>query len=317
MKILVTSTTFLLPENVQAKEKLEAFAEKVIYNDLERPLEEAELIVRLKDVDGMIAGLDDLNGRVIAQCSQNLKVISRYGVGVDRVDIPSCRKKGIAVTNTPAANSTAVCEMAFALMLAVARNVPNLHNAVEKGNWPRANGVELSGKTLGIVGLGAIGKKLAVRARAFEMKVLAYDLHYDKAFVDNNDIEIVDLETIFQNSDIISLHVPLNEGTRNIVNKVRLLSMKKGSILINTSRGGLIDEAALAQAIKDGHILGAGLDTFEEEPLKDSPLRGLERVILTPHAAGHTAQAISSMGMMSVDNLIEVLKGGDCKFRVD
>lgn len=309
MKLLVTPTSFLSPENAAAKQKLEAFADSIVYNDLGKPLKGDQLIARLEGVDGYIAGLDYITADVVARMPASLKVISRYGAGVDRVDIPACKKRGIIVTNTPAANATAVCEMAFGLMLCVARNIPALHKAVEAGEWPRMGGMELAGKTLGIVGLGAIGKRLALRAKAFEMDVVAFDPYFDEAFARDNGIERVDLDGLFARADVVSLHVPLCDATRHMVDALRISGMKPGAILINTARGGLIDEAAAAQAIKDGRLRGVGLDAFEEEPLGDSPLKGLPGVVLTPHAGGHTSQAISRMGMMAVDNAIQVLSG--------
>jgi D-3-phosphoglycerate dehydrogenase len=316
MKLLVTPTSFLKPANADAKAKLEAFADTIVYNDLGTPLQGDELLARLDGVDGYIAGLDYITADVVKQMPSSLKVISRYGAGVDRVDIPACKERGIIVTNTPGANATAVCEMAFGLMLSAARNIPALHKAVEAGEWPRANGMELSGKTLGIVGLGAIGKRLALRAKAFEMDVIAFDPYFDEAFGKQNGIARVELDELFKAADVVSLHVPLSDATRHMVSAERINGMKQGSILINTARGGLIDEDAAAEAVKSGHLRGLGLDAFEQEPLVDSPLKGLPSVVFTPHAAGHTAQAIYRMGMMAVDNAIQVLSGQKCPYEL-
>jgi D-3-phosphoglycerate dehydrogenase len=316
MKLLVTPTSFLKPANEQAKVKLEAFADAIVYNDLGKPLQGDELLSRLDGADGYIAGLDYITADVVKQMPDSVKVISRYGAGVDRVDIAACKERGIIVTNTPGANATAVCEMAFGLMLCAARNIPMLHKAVEAGEWPRANGMELSGKSLGIVGLGAIGKRLALRAKAFEMDVIAFDPYFDEAFGKEHGITRVELDDLFKTADVVSLHVPLSDATRHMVNADRIREMKQGGILINTARGGLIDEEAAAEAVKSGHLRGLGLDAFEQEPLVDSPLKGLPGVVFTPHAAGHTAQAISRMGMMAVDNAIQVLSGQKCPYQL-
>ena len=316
MKLLVTPTSFLKPANADAKVKLEAFADNIVYNDLGTPLQGEELLSRLDGVDGYIAGLDYITADVVKQMPDSLKVISRYGAGVDRVDIAACKERGIIVTNTPGANATAVCEMAFGLMLCAARNIPALHKAVEAGEWPRANGMELSGKTLGIVGLGAIGKRLALRAKAFEMDVIAFDPYFDEAFGKQQGVTRVELDDLFKAADVISLHVPLSDATRHMASAERIKSMRQGGILINTARGGLIDEDAAADAVKSGHLRGLGLDAFEQEPLVDSPLKGLPGVVFTPHAAGHTAQAISRMGMMAVDNAIQVLSGQKCPYEL-
>ncbi|MBC5647296.1 phosphoglycerate dehydrogenase [Christensenella tenuis] len=314
MKILVTPTSFLKPENAAAKAKLEAFADEVVYNDLGRPLQAEEILERLDGVDGYVAGLDYITADVLEKAPASLKVISRYGAGVDRVDMPAATAKGIKVTNTPGTNSVAVCELAFTLMLCAARNVPKLHAAVEKGEWPRSQGVELRGKTLGIVGMGAIGKNLATRAKAFGMTVNAYDPYFDEAFAKEYGIGKLSLDEVLTTSDFISLHVPLNDSTRHMIDASKIAEMKDGAIIINTARGGIIDEQAAADAVKNGKLGGLGLDAFEQEPLIDSPLKGLDNVIFTPHTGAHTAEAVSGMGSMAVDNVIAVLSGEDCPY---
>jgi len=309
MKILVTPTSFEKPENAQARALLEGFADQVVYNDLGIPLKGDDLLSRLEGVDGYVAGVDYITADIIEKMPASLKVISRYGAGVDRVDIPACKRKGITVTNTPGANATAVCELAFGLMLSVARNIPFLHYAVEKGEWPRSDGMELAGKTLGIVGLGAIGKKLALRALAFEMAVQAFDPYLDQAFASAHGIVAADLDHLLQTSDVVSLHVPLTEQTRHMLNAERLVIMREGAIIINTARGGLIDEEAAAKALREGKLRGLGLDAFEQEPFKDSPLIGLPHVVFTPHTGAHTAEAVRNMGMMAAQNAISILKG--------
>jgi phosphoglycerate dehydrogenase-like enzyme len=213
MKILATPTSFLKPENAQARATLEAFADHVVYNETGKPLQPEEILARLEGVDGYVAGLDYITAEVIEKAPASLKVISRYGAGVDRVDLAACKRRGIIVTNTPGTNAVAVCELAFALMLCAARNIPKLHTAVEAGEWPRNEGMELNGKTLGIVGLGAIGKNLAKRAIAFGMTVVAYDPFFDEAFASANGIAKKTLDEVIATSDFVSLHVPLNDET--------------------------------------------------------------------------------------------------------
>jgi len=314
MKFLVTPTSFDKPVNAQARALLEGYADEVVYNDLRIPLQGEDLLTRLEGVDGYVAGLDYITAEVVERMPDTLKVISRYGAGVDRVDLAACKRRGIVVTNTPGANATAVCELAFGLMLAAARNIPALHAAVEKGEWPRSDGMELAGKKLGIVGLGAIGKKLALRAKAFEMQVQAYDPYLDERFAAEQGIRALTLDELLQSSDVVSLHVPLNEQTRHMINANRIEAMRDGAIIINTARGGLIDEAAAARAIQSGKLRGLGLDAFEQEPLKDSPLIGLPHVVFTPHTGAHTAEAVQKMGMMAAENAIAVLKGEACPY---
>jgi len=317
MKILITPTSFLKPVNAKAKEMIEAFADEVIYNPHARPLTAEEVAALLPGVDGYIAGLDTISAEALANAPASLKVISRYGAGVDRVDLAAARARGIVVTNTPGTNSTAVCELAFGLMLSLARHIPRLDAAVKSGGWPRTSGMELCGRTLGIVGFGAIGKKLAVRAKAFEMDVIAYDPYFDAAFAAEHGIRQVTLEELFPQADVISLHVPLTEQTRHMIGAAQIAAMKKGALIINTARGGLIDEAAAAEALKSGRLGGVGLDAFEVEPPQDSPLMGLDNVVMTPHAGAHTDEAVAAMGMMAVKNLIDVLEGRECRYIVN
>lgn len=316
MKILVTPTSFEKPENAQARALLEGFADQIVYNDLGIPLKGSDLLSRLEGVDGYVAGLDYITADIIEKMPASLKVISRYGAGVDRVDIPACNRKGITLTNTPGANATAVCELAFGLMLSAARNIPSLHRAVEQGQWPRSDGMELAGKTLGIIGLGAIGKKLALRAQAFDMTVQAFDPFLDRDFASAHGIADVRLDHLLNTSDVVSLHVPLTEQTRHMINAGSLALMRKGAIIINTARGGLIDEEAAAAALRDGKLRGLGLDAFEQEPLRDSPLTGLPGVVFTPHTGAHTAEAVFNMGMMAAQNAISILKGESCPYIV-
>lgn len=311
MKILVTPTSFLKPQNVAAKAKLEAFADEVIYNEYARPLEPLEVADMLKGVDGYIAGLDYITGDAL-KGADNLKIISRYGAGIDRVDLAAAKEKGITVTNTPGTNAVAVCELAFGLMLSLARAIPRLDSAVKNGEWPRNNGIELCGKTLGIIGFGAIGRNLSVRAKAFGMNVKAFDPYFNEEFAKQKGIEKAELNEVITQSDFISLHVPLNEHTRYMIDKNVISSMKDGGFIINTARGGLIEEAAAAKAIESGKLGGVALDAFETEPPTSSPLFGLANTVTTPHTGAHTNEAISGMGMISVENLIAVLSGKNC-----
>jgi len=314
MKILVTPTSFL--KNPQAKAMVEAFADEIVYNPQTRPLEAEEVIELLDGVDGYIAGLDYITAEVISRAPESLKVISRYGAGVDRVDLEAAKAKGITVTNTPGTNAVAVCELAFGLMLSLARAIPRLDNAVKKGEWPRNNGIELAGKTLGVVGFGAIGRNLAKRARAFGMDVIAYDPYFDTAFAAQYDVAQKGLDEVIAGADFISLHVPLTKETKYMINEDAISRMKDGAFIINTARGGLVDEAAAAKALQSGKLGGIGLDAYEVEPVTNSPLFGLDNVVMTPHTGAHTNEAIAGMGIMAAQNLIDVLQGKGCKYTI-
>lgn len=314
MKVLITPTSFL--KNPEAKAMAEAFADEIVYNPQSRPLEAEEILALLDGVDGYIAGLDYITADVIRRAPASLKVISRYGAGVDRVDLEAAKERGIAVTNTPGTNAVAVCELAFGLMLSLARSIPRLNSAVKKGEWPRNDGTELAGKTLGIVGFGAIGKNLATRARAFGMRVVAFDPYFDQAFASQHGVEQKTLDETMELADFLSLHVPLTKETKYMIGEQAIARMKKGAFIINTARGGLVDEAAAASALRSGQLGGIGLDAYEVEPVTDSPLLGLDHVVMTPHTGAHTNEAIAGMGIMAAQNLIDVLSGKDCKYKI-
>lgn len=314
MKILITPTSFQKQQNSEAKAMIEAFADEIVYNPHSRPLETDEIIPLLDGVDGYIAGLDYITADVINKAPKSLKVISRYGAGVDRVDLEAAKAKGITVTNTPGTNAVAVCELAMGLMLCLARAIPRLDGAVKKGEWPRNNGTELMGKTLGVVGFGAIGRNLAVRAKAFGMNVIAYDPYFNAEFAAQHGVEQKSIDDVISGADFISLHVPLTGETKYMIGKDAISRMKDGAFIINTARGGLVDEAAAADAIKSGKLGGIGLDAYEAEPVTDSPLLGLDNVVMTPHTGAHTNEAIAGMGIMAVENLIAVLQGRECKY---
>jgi D-3-phosphoglycerate dehydrogenase len=311
MKILVTPASFKMGAAGPVMDRLRSFANTVVFNPKGKPLYEDELITMLKDCDGCIAGLDPFNRKVI-ESVKKLKVISRYGTGVDNVDIAAARSNNIAVCRTPGVNSQAVAELAITLLLCLARQVPMLDRKTREGYWVRSVGVELHKKTLGIMGLGAVGKKTARLAAGFSMRVLAYDPNMDTEYAQANGIIPVDFEKLIAEADFLSLHLPLKADTRHIISADVMRNMKKGALIINTARGGLIDEAAACEMLKSGHLDGLGLDVYEEEPPQSSPLFGLENVVFTPHTAAHTIEATAGMAALSVENLIDVLSGKDC-----
>lgn len=313
MKILVTPTSFNANSRSKARDLLESYSGDIVFNPYGRPLNADEIVPLLEGVDGYIAGLDYITADVLEKAPDCLKAISRYGAGYDRVDISAAEKRGITVTNTPGVNSESVADLAFGLMLSAARKIPVLDRKVRSGEWPRTTGVEIYGKTIGIFGLGAVGKGIARRARGFSMNILAYDPFLDRAFAEANGIRECTADELLRESDIISLHLPLNENTRKIINREAIAKMKQGAIIINTARGGLIDEAAAYEALKDGRLGGLGLDAFEKEPPGNSPLFELENVVVTPHAGAHTAEAAENMGIVAVQNLIDVLSGKECR----
>lgn len=317
MKVLVTPTSFNKEVCSEAWHMLEQFASEIVCNPYERPLTADELIPLLDGVDGYIAGVDEVSAKVVTKAPSTLKVISRYGVGYDQVDIKACGQRGIVVTNTPGVNAESVADLAFGLMLSVARQIPYADGQTKEGGWPRITGIELYGKTLGIIGLGAIGKGVARRANGFSMRVLAYDPAIDKSFCRQWEVEIASFEEVLSKSDFISLHLPLTERTKHIINSRTISMMKDGAILINTARGGLVDQQAVYQALKSGKLAGVGMDVFEVEPPGNLPLFELKNVVVTPHMGSSTVEAIKAMANLAVKNLIDVLNGKECPYIVN
>ena len=314
-RLLVTPTSYG-KNDPRLKTELEALVGEVVYNPTGKPLTSAEVARLLPGVDGYIAGLDAIDADAL-QSADRLKVIARYGVGVDSVDLTAAQAKGIVVTNTPGANSVSVAELALGLMLALARQIPEAVEAVHKGKWPRYSGISLEGKVIGILGLGAIGKQLARRLTGFDCRILAFDPYADFAFANENHVELATMEEVICQADFVSLHLPLLPETRGLVNDDFLGKMKKGAFLINTSRGEAVDEVALLKALQSGHLKGAGLDAFAVEPPDpQNPLLAFPQVITTPHLGAQTDGATSNMGWFAMRDCLAVLRGETPLYKV-
>ena len=230
--------------------------------------------------------------------AHRLRVVGRAGVGVDNIDLEEATRRGVLVMSTPGGNAVSVAEHTFALMLGLARQVPRLDKSMHEGKWEKgsAAGTEVRGKTLGLIGLGRIGSEVAVRAEAFDMRVLGYDPYISEAAARELQVELVPLERLLAESDFISLHTAVSPATQNLINATTIAQMKQGARIINAARGELIDEAALAEALKSGKLGGAALDVFVEEPTKNTALVGLPNVVATPHIAGSTTEAQEEVG---------------------
>ena len=315
-RVLVTATSF-----VKGTPEMTSFLEnsvgEVIYNTIGRPLQSAELVPLMKDIDGFIAGLDDINETVI-QAGNRLRVIARYGVGVDRVDLEAATRQKIVVTNTPGANSVAVAELTLGFILALARNLCTANETTRRGEWQRFNGVGLRGKVVGLVGLGAIGREVAVRLQGFNCRILASDPKVTAEQASHYGVELLPLDQLLAQSDFISLHAPVLDSTTGMVNREFLRNTKAGAYLINTARGELIDEAALVDALQSGHLRGAALDCFRKEPPPaDHPLLKFPQVIVTPHSGSHTDDAVDQMGWMALKECLAVLQNLPPRFIVN
>jgi len=268
---------------------------------------EARAIELLHDVDAAIISSLPLSPHVLAH-AERLKVIAIRGVGYDSVDVQAATQRRIPVLVAPGFTES-VADYSFGLMLAVARQVALADRLVRAGRWDVLVSTNISGKTLGIVGLGRIGKAVARRARGFEMTVLATDVMQDEAFARQYDVTYLPLPELLQRADIVSINAPLSRDTRQLIDAQALRSMKTTAFLINTARGGLIDEAALAAALREKRIAGAGLDVFQEEPLRENPFEGLENVVLSPHLAAYSREGLRETGLQAARGVLAVLEG--------
>lgn len=258
----------------------------------------------------IVRSATQIDADVIA-AADNLIVIGRAGVGVDNIDVEAATRRGVIVTNTPQANSIATAEQTMALMLATARHTAHAHGAVAAGTWDRSRftGVELAGKTLGIVGFGRIGREVARRARGFAMDVIAYDPYVTEQAAREQSVTLVELDHLYARSDVITLHCALSADTEGMIDKEAIEQMKPTAIIINAARGGLVEEAALAEALEGGRILAAGIDVYSKEPPVDNPLIGLPNVVHTPHLGASTTEAQSDVAEQVVAQVLDVLRG--------
>lgn len=289
---------------------------EVVKADMKGELTEERLIEWLKDIDGAIVGVVPMTAQVM-ESSPRLKVVSMHGVGVDHIDLQAASRLGIVIANCPGANDQAVADLAIGLMIAVARNIPAADRALRDQQWGRYSGSELWGKILGLIGYGRIGRGVAKRALGFDMQVLVYDPYIQAGQVGLPDVHLTDsVQEVIRSADFLSLHAALTEETRAMIGEAELRAMKPTAYLINTARGGLLDESALHKALQEKWIAGAALDVFVEEPPLGSLLLGLENIVVTPHVGAHTQQAIERMGVMAAQNVIQTLQGGQPLNRV-
>jgi D-3-phosphoglycerate dehydrogenase / 2-oxoglutarate reductase len=272
----------------------------------------ADVPTQIADAEGLVVRSATKVTSALLKNAPKLRVVGRAGVGVDNVDMAAATHNGVLVMNTPGGNSVSVAEHTFALLLGFARSVPQANASIHAGKWEKSafSGTELKGKTLGLLGLGRIGTEVARRARSFEMKVLAHDPFVTPAAAREVDVELVPFEELLKRSDVLSLHTALSPSTEKIINAAALAQMKKGAVLVNCARGELIDEAALAEALKSGKLAGAAVDTFAKEPPKESPLIGLPNLIATPHIAGSTKEAQEEVGTAIAQQIKDYLKDG-------
>jgi D-3-phosphoglycerate dehydrogenase len=310
MKIVVPDDFPLVLTGSQAEPRLRALGDVTVYT--ERGAEqETELVRRIGDADIVVSlrAYTRLSESVLTACP-SVRMISIWGTGTDNVDLAACRSRGVTVAHTPGVNAHAVAEHTLALILAVTRRIPSLDRDVRGGQWPRGLLVQLEGKTLGIVGLGAIGRRVAALATPFGARLLASTWGPDAGRAAAVGARHAPIETLLQESDIVSLHLRLSAETESFINRERLALMKPSAFLVNTARGRLVDRKALVDALQNGRLAGAALDVFHEEPIAASdPLLTLPNVVLTPHNAGMTQEVIDVGLLQTVENVRRFLEG--------
>jgi D-3-phosphoglycerate dehydrogenase len=275
------------------------------------PLNEVDTLALVGEVDGYICGDDAITRRVLEKARPRLKVLSKYGIGVDKIDVKSCTEFGIPLLFTPGVNHTTVAEHTFLLLLALEKNLLFHTDSTRTGGWKRKTGHELLEKTIGIVGLGRIGKEVAIRARAFGMNVVAFDVYWDEKFAAAHQVKRANsLDEIFGASDYLSLHTNLTPETRDLINASSIAKMKKGVLILNCARGEIVHTADLAAALSSGQVGGYGADVLDvEPPPPDHPLVKLPNVVITPHVGSRTYESVVRQATTAVKNLILAMNG--------
>jgi D-3-phosphoglycerate dehydrogenase len=307
MKVLICDP--ISPKGIELFKKQSQFQVVV----LDKRLPEAELIPVVKDVEAMVVRSETKVTRKVMEAATKLRVVGRAGVGVDNVDVDAATEKGIVVMNTPGGNTISTAELAFSMMMSMARKIPQANMSMKAGEWNRKafQGTELNGKTLGVMGMGRIGGEVAKRAIAFNMTVLAYDPYLNPTRAESLGVKLVALDELFAHSDFLTLHMSLTDETKGILNAAAFARMKKGIRIVNCARGPLINEPDLLAALKSGQVGAAALDVFEVEPLpKEFPLRDLSQVVMTPHLGASTQEAQENVGIEVAEAITDFLLTG-------
>jgi D-3-phosphoglycerate dehydrogenase len=310
MKVLLTTTSF---QDTPGVHQDLLYSQGFDIDTLRGPILEAELLPIIQNYDAVICGDDEYTAAVIKKgVKGKLKYICKYGVGLDRIDLKAAKKYNVPVTNCPAVNQVSVSEHVLALLFTYEKNIHLQHNSVQSGSWKRWVGNEIEGRTIGIIGLGAVGKELAKKSSALGMKVLSFDVNKDEAFLSKYDeVTFVDsLDLIFEQADVISLHLPHTPKTENLISREVIFNkLKRSPILINTARGMLVDSVALIEGLKEKKISAYLTDVLAHEPMLDGEiLRGIDNIVITPHVGSRTYQSVQRQGSMAVNNLLNLIK---------
>ena len=305
-KIVISTSSFDINNNPYIK-RLTKEGMQIVLNPYQRKLSEDEILALLgDDTIGLLAGIEPLTKKVL-NSAHGLKVIARCGTGLDSVDLDAAHQNDILVSNTPEAPAQAVSELTMGLILSVLRQIGSTHRLIQDGQWPRTQGNLLAAQTVGIIGLGHIGRRVAALCLAFGAKVIAHDPYLQQA---HPDISLLQFEQLIKTANVISLHIPYSQNTHHLISADTISLMKPGTILINAARGGLIDENALIEALKSGHIAGAALDVFEQEPYQ-GPLLNYNNVVMTSHIGSLAKESRQRMELEAAENLLSgLIKAG-------
>ncbi|HBF36457.1 MAG TPA: hydroxyacid dehydrogenase [Firmicutes bacterium] len=304
-KVLITSRSF----GQVSDEPLNILKDNGFEVDFENgKYEEEKFLQVIGNYDALIIGAHEFSQKAVEKANK-LKIVCKHGAGTDNIDLKAAKMNNLRVTNVPAVNSDAVADLAFSLMLDIARKVSFAAGEVKKGVWEKTIGIDVCYKTLGLIGFGTIAKKVAKRAGGFGMKVVAYDPYITKVPAELAYVNLVKIEEVLQQADFLSIHVPLNDETRNLIDKKQMEMMKKGSFIINTSRGGIVNEKALFDCLKNGQLSAAGLDVMEKEPPTGNPLLVLNNITILPHIGMYSKEAINAVSLICSQNVVKVLNG--------
>lgn len=281
---------------------------------IQAPWSRESAVCELKNADAGIIDVEPYGEEIFREIKESTKLLVRFGVGYDKVDLEAATRNGIKIARTTGANTTAVAEMALTLMLSSLRRIPKAQSRTKSGIWVKDIGNELIGATVGIVGFGAIGRRLAKLLSGFDCRILTYDPFPNEAALKASGAELVDLDELFRQADAISIHVPYTEQTHHMVDRKRLSLMKPTAVIVNTARGNIIDEDALYEALSSGRIAGAGIDVFAQEPLPvDSPLLTLDNAVLTPHDSSQTVKSLWNIYKMAIDISADFFAGKESR----
>ncbi len=309
-KVLVTATNYSV-YCAAAKELLTRHNIEVIENPHSRPMTKDEILQVIGDIDGVVVGVDTWN-REIFNHAPKLKAMARFGVGVDNIDLTAAKEYGIKVTNAKGMNSNPVAELTVGMILGTIRNIPAFNSSIRAGVWDRFMGRDLAGMTVGLLGFGDIAQRVAKKLSGFDVNLCAYDLYPNMEKAAQLKVDMISMEEVLSRADVVCMHLPSLPSTYHIMDEAAFSRMKDGSYFINTARGALVDEKALADALKSGKLCAAAIDVFEQEPVtKDNPLFALENLFATPHTAAETYNTYHNVGLATAKAILDIFDGKD------